>query len=172
MSKSKLLCTAALFCLMAGCTTTPRPYPSLKPEGSAKLRVEDTTAFYSHFHPDGYNCGPTLVISSEQMPFVRQDKTLLLKPASRSALRFVWVDKIDRRHVCSAIVAFEAVPNGEYKLKTNAAPDGTNCSADVIPLNAYSARGFGVWQMIPTGTEANSRCEEVGSNRSVSNGAT
>lgn len=147
---------SALLLVVSGCSTAPRPYPNLEPAGSAKLHVDETTAFYFYFMPDGNRCGRYLEFSPDQVPFVRRDRTMLLEPKKRSALQFVWVGKIDREFTCSAIVSFRVAPNGDYKLLTHS--DGNICSANIIPLNDYSAQGFETRQMERTDSKLPSKC--------------
>ena len=84
------------------------------------------------------------------------DRTLLLRPKKRFAMQFVWVGKIEREFVCSAIVSVRLVPNGEYKLSTQL--DADTCSVDVLPLNAYSAQGFEIREMERTDSNIPSKC--------------
>ena len=146
-----------LLLLLGGCSTTPRPYPDLKPEGSAKLHVDETTSYQFFVMPDGDRCGKYFLFSPDQVPFVRPDRTLLLKPKKRFAMQLIWVGKIEREFLCSAIVSLRVVPDGEYKLLTEF--DGSACSVDVTPLNAYSKQGFEIRKMERTDTNIPSKCK-------------
>ena len=159
MWRSRLKPNVALMLLLvlAGCSTTPRPYPDLKPDGNAKLHVDETTSFQFFVMPDGDKCGKYFLLSPDQVPFVRPDRTLLLKPKTRFAMQFIWVGKIEREFVCSAIVSVRVVPNGEYKLLTHS--EGSACSVDVVPLNAYSTQGFEIRKMERTDTNIPSKCK-------------
>ena len=155
-SRLKPIHALVLALTLSGCSTTPRSYPDLKPVGNARLHVDETTAFQFFVMPNGDRCGKYFLLSPDQVPFVRMDRTLLLRPKKRFAMQFVWVGKIEREFVCSAIVSVRLVPNGEYKLSTQL--DADTCSVDVLPLNAYSAQGFEIREMERTDSNIPSKC--------------
>jgi len=153
--KSWKLLVPCLF--LAGCAAAPPPYPELSREGSAKLYVEDTTAFQWFFMPDGDKCGGYLKVSPQQNPFGRQDRTLLLEPNKRSAIQLVWAGTKTGLGACWVIVSFRLVPNGEYKLSSSY--NGESCRVGISPLNSYSAEGFELRQMEWTGFKIPSECK-------------
>lgn len=74
-------------------------------------------------------------------------------------MQLIWVGKIEREFLCSAIVSLRVVPNGEYKLLTDF--DGSACSIDVTPLNASSEQGFEIRKMERTDANIPSKCKPV-----------